>query len=885
MSIHNPPKYAERFFNWFCHQAHLEGLEGDLYELFERRSHQQGHIKAKIYYLLDMITLLRSSVANPVKFKTQNVTMGILNNYLKSAFRQGWKRKGFSAINLFGLTMGITSMMFIMLFISDELKYDQNITKADQKFRIYNIRYGEDGVVNYLPIVPPAFAPRLKENFPQVEKAGRILFDYGGTIFNVDDKPFSEKNGIFAEIEALEILSLDIVEGELSSMDEPLSILMSQSTFKKFFGDVTFKDQTVNIGQRTLQVIGIFKDYPEQFHLNVDYIFPFKLAVKNVTEERMNSWVWQQFYTYIQLRPETDHDDFTQQFRSYIEKTAKPITSEGGFYYIPNLQAIRDIHLHSSNFEWDIAVRGNYQSIVFLSIAASIILLIACLNFINLTTALALKRAKEVCVRKFIGAKRTQLLIQYGMESSLYTLLAGGVSFILLILILPYFNNFTGKNFDINSLLILKNIAMYLGTLFLLGIFSGIYPAILLTSFKPLVVLHGASNVSLNTGKDGVKVNVRQIMIGLQYVLSIGLIIISLVIQKQYNFLQKTDMGFNKENLMVIPLTNNLRKDINVTRKAFEGYNGVKEVSFSYGVPGGIVAGDGVFVPDKTDNEQSSNMFLVDHNYLTTMQMKLMAGRDFDEDRASDLSEAFIINETAVKNFGLNSPEEAIGESIHWTMWSNQDSLKRGHVIGVVSDFNFKSLHNMMSSVVIHIGPSYFGSIIIRVGESDLQETIKHIESSYRTFEPSRPFEFEFVDQTFQKFYEGEQKLNLLFSFFTIIAILTAAIGLFGLVSFNVTSRIREISIRKVLGASTRIIFTLVVKQYFIMVSICLMIALPIAYYFASQWLTNFAFKVELNAWIFVQVALITVLLTIITVGFQAYRGAMANPSEKLKAE
>lgn len=455
MSKHDPPKFAERFFSWFCHQAHLEGLEGDLYELYERRIRKQGYLKAKLYYLLDMITLLRSTVTNPVKFKTQNVTMGILNNYLKSAFRQGWKRKGFSAINLFGLTMGITSVIFIMLFISDELKYDQNITNAEQKFRIYNIRNGEDGVVNYLPIVPPIFAPSLKDNFPQVEKAGRILFDYGGTIFNVEEKPFSEKNGFFAEVEALEILDLELLEGDLSRMDEPKSILLSQSTFRKFFGDVPFKDQTVKLTRSTLQVVGIFKDYPKQFHLNVDYIFPFEFGVGRVSEERMNSWVWQQFYTYVQFKRGTDIDEFTQQFRSYIEEKAMPITSESGFYYIPHLQAIRDIHLHSSNFEWDIAERGNYQSIVFLTIAAAIILLIACLNFINLTTALALKRAKEVCVRKFIGAKRSQLLVQYGMESSLYTFLAGGISFILLILILPYFKNFTDKNFDINSLLTL----------------------------------------------------------------------------------------------------------------------------------------------------------------------------------------------------------------------------------------------------------------------------------------------------------------------------------------------------------------------------------------------------------------------------------------------
>jgi len=886
MSIHKLPTNGERFFRWFCHQANLEGLEGDLYEMFEIRVKEKGMVKARLYYLFDLLTLLRPSVSKSFSkiTKTNNILMGIINNYLKTTIRTARKRIWFSTINIVGLTMGITSILFILLFIDDELKYDSHISNLDHKFRIYNITEGENGEVNYLPIVPPAFGPNIKETFPQVIKTGRVMYDYGGTVFKIDDKSFSEKNGVFAEKGALEILDIEMIAGNLSRLDEPKTVILSEKTFAKFFGDAAFDNQTIKWGKGHILVLGIFKNLPEQSHLQLDYIFNFAWAASNWPDERLNSWIWQQFYTYVEVAPGTDVKVLESQIQEYISDQSKPHFKDFKFSYTPYLQSIKDIHLHSSNFEWDIAIRGNYQSILFLAIASLIILIIACLNFVNLTTAQAMKRAKEVCVRKFVGARRSQLIIQYGLEATLYTLIAGIISAIILALLLPYFNIFTEKSILIALLIHPIYLGGYLFFLVILGVLAGAYPTLVITSFNPLMAIHGGDSIKI--GKDGNSgINTRQLLVGTQYILSIGLILLSLIIQKQFMFLQSTNMGFKKENLLVIPLTRTMKNDYEALPDKFANNENIASVALSFGVPGGIVAGDGIHLPNKTDHEHSCNMFMVDENYIATMGMEIKAGRDFSIEMPTDVSEAFILNETAVRNFGLGTPEEAIGEVVHWNIWGSDDSVKIGTVIGVVGDFNFKSLHNEMSSTVLHMGPNYYQSMIVKVVEGNIPAAIESIQTTFREYEPTRPFEYTFIDETFKKFYQSEQKLNWLFSMFTFIAIITAGIGLFGMVSFNVISRAREISIRKVLGASVNSVIQLLVTRYFVMGLISMLIATPIAYYFAEMWLQNFSYSIKINVWIFVEVAAITLLFTATTVGFQAYRGAAASPAEKLRSE
>ncbi len=882
MKQQDPPLLLVRFFTWFCHQMHLEGLEGDLYELFDRNVEKYGVRTARWLWFLDMLTLMRPSVSRSFFKNSKTLKMGIYQNYFRTMLRLSWKRKSFTAINIIGLTLGITSSLFITLFVQDELSYDAHVNNSEKIFRAYNEVYREGEKSGYFPIVPPMFATIIGEEFPQVESVGRIMHDYGGSTFKVGDVHYSEDDGVFAEQVTLDILDMELLHGSYDDLAEPYSMLLSETMFQKYFGEVEFENQVVQLGSRSVKIAGVYRDFPDQSHITPEYVLSWAWLENNVPEERMKSWIWQQFFTYVELKDGQSIEEFKGLFQSRIESVAREQTEEYSYYYIPFFQNIRDIHLHSDGFQWEISETGSYRSVLFLSIAAGIILLIACLNYINLTTAMAVRRAREVGIRKFVGATRGQLFTQYTMESTFFCLLAGAFSAILLVLLLGKFNAFTGKQFSFNEVLSTGNIVLFFGLLVGLGIVSGWYPAIVITRFEPIKTLHGGlNNVSLKS----FRFSTRHIMVGIQYVLSVGLILVSLIIQKQYSFLQNTDMGFNKENLMVIPLTSSLRSDLESTKNAFTSYSGIKDVTFSYGVPGGIVAGDGVILPRIKSSEFTSNMFLVADNYLETLDMEIVAGRGFDPNLKTDEQNAFIINEAAVKGFGLGSAEEAIGEPVNWRMWVDGDSIKRGKIIGVVSDFNFKSLRHKIESTVLHIFPDQFQYVLIKLDGSQFKESMEFIEQQYRTFEPERPFQYEFVDQSFQKFYESEEKAGQLFALFTILAIFTASIGLYGLVSYSIVSRSKEISIRKVLGANLAVIYGLLVKSYFKLVIISLIIAVPAAFYISSNWLENFAYRTNVGWEVFALVVVLTFLMTLVTVSLQALKGAFTNPADRLRSE
>ncbi|MEM9326979.1 MAG: ABC transporter permease, partial [Bacteroidota bacterium] len=797
----DPPALLEQFFRWFCKDSHLEGLEGDLYELFDRRVERNGAFAAQCLYLFDMLSLLRSSVARPIKKNSRLNTMGIFKNYFKTAIRLAWKQKSFSAINLIGLTAGITCAIFVSLYVNDELRYDDHLTQSHLKFRFYNEVTKEKGISSSYPIVPPMYALSAREDFPQFAKVGRVFLDYGGTIFNLDERVFSEKNGVYAEREALDILNVELVAGNLDDLGAPRKMLLSESTFKKFFGDIPWEGQTVQLTRSTVDVVGVYKDFPTRSHIRPDYIFSFDWLLESVSESRMKSWRWQQFYTYFQVAPETDIQLLQEQFQEYIIGIAHPITQEVGLTYMPFFQQVTDIHLHSSDFQWEIAEVGNYQSILFLGIAAAIILVIACLNFINLTTAQSINRGREVGIRKFVGATRMQLLTQTVMESILYCFIAGLMATALVVGGLDVFNEFADKSFGLKEVFTVEHLSIFVGSLMVLGAFSGWYPALVIARFQPIAVLHGGRTIRVVVGARTYQWSAQQILVAAQYVLSVSLILISLIFSDQYRYLVNKDMGFQKENLLTMQLTSSLRQDLEASRAAFSGHTGIDNISFCYGIPGDLVAGDGAFFPELLKREFSSSLFLVDHQYIDVMGMDMVAGRSFSQDMVTDASQAYIINETAVRNLGLGSPEEALGQSVKWKMWTAADTFKVGKVIGVVQDFNFKSLHHEVENVIMHIEPRYLTYMIVRLNGNQLRDAMDHLENAYRSFEPTRPFEYQFVDQSFARFYSSELKMERLFTLFALLAILTAAIGLYGLVSYSVANRSKEISIRKVLGA------------------------------------------------------------------------------------
>ncbi len=885
MKSYDPPKWAERFFRWICEQKQLEGLEGDLYELYERRVTTHGHRVANWFYLFDMLSLMRGSVIKLNAFNKNSNTMDMLIHHLKMAFRSGLKRKSFALINLLGITLGITAVLFISIYLWNETHYDQHYAQVDNKYRVFDIMVRESGKVSTIPMVPPPIGPALKSNFSQVVKAGRLYVDYGGTVFRVGDKVFSEENGFYAEFDALEILDVNIIDGSIEALNEPLSFLFSKSLFTKFFGDVPYDNQTVQLGTYTFSVGGVFEDFPEQSHIRPDYLISFDLLVNQTPEKRMKSWLWHQFITYVELEEGTDLEAFTTEIQSFVkEKSAKDLASIG-ITYSTHFQPMKRIHLHSSEFKSDVADRNSYQNVLFLGVAAIIILLIACLNFINLTSAQIISRAKEVGIRKFVGAQKRQIFLQHSIESLLYVSMAGMISLALFVILLPAFNQFTEKNFELSVLFSPSRLLVYVSALIILGTLAGAHPATVLTKIKAIRIVRGLKTYRVKWGRHTAYFDPRQLLVGLQYILSIGLILISAVVHKQYTYMQEANLGFNKENLILVQTVGAMNRDLANTRSSFSTYSNVKNVSFSYGVPGGIVAGDGIIIPRLGNKEQSTNVFVTDHNFIRTLELEIIAGRDFNVENSSDHAQGFILNEAALRTFDLGSPEEALGESIHWNHWNYPDSVKKGRVIGVVKDFNMKSMRSEVQPVAIHLLDSYMTNMIIRIGAGDLKQTIEFLETQYETFAPGRPFEFTFLDQNFNDFYLKEQKMAQIFSLFTGLSVLTALIGLLGLVSYSINSRGKELSIRKVLGAGIINMYQLLVKKYLVLAGISLFIGTPIAYYIVIQWLDDFAYRINVGFWMVAQVAIVIIVLTVLIVSWHTIKGIRANPVDKLRTD
>ncbi|HAA22494.1 MAG TPA: hypothetical protein DCP28_28405, partial [Cytophagales bacterium] len=830
-----PPRWAERFFRWYCHARHMEALEGDLYEYFERNCDDLGLKQARRKYVADVLLLFRPSVVGTLFNSFTQNTRTMLAHYLRSSMRGMRKRQVTTGIHLIGLITGMVAVGLIGLYVAYEQGFDRHIADAEQKFRVTNIRYGtEDGSVRPVAVVPPMYATALREQFPEVKRAGRTMFDFGGTLFQIGEEVYQEENGMFADTDALQILDLELVFGSLEEEAGANTVFLSERTFRKFFGNVGYEDLSLRAGRGEVKVAGVFKDLPAQSHLHLDYIFSHATIMQFIAEERMASWSWQQWLTYVELNPGVDPVAFAGKFQAYVESEANTVTEPIGYSYEAQITNVKDIHLTASGLEWDMVDAGNQRSIGFLSVAGGIILLIALLNFVNLSTAQALNRAKEVGVRKFNGAHRYQLITQFTLESVLLAFVSAIISLGLVALLLPYFAQFTDKPLALSVLFTAERIALLLASIVALGILAGTYPALLLSQFKPISIIRG---LETQIGKSGRRVDLRLALVGIQFMLTIGLVISSLVIREQFQFLQQKDLGFQQDGIIVMDLPSSFRQAPETTRDRFMDHPNVLAASWSYGTPGGIVAGDLVVKPGE-NRTVPANLFCTDGRYIPTMQMEVLAGRMLNPDLATDVTGGFVLNESMVEDLGYASPEEAVGQPLHWGAWVDDvDSVKRGTIVGVVKDFHFKSLHEVLTGTVIHIWPDAFNSLTLRVNPQDLEGTLAHLQEQWEATESVYPFTFEFLDQRLAESYLAEQRLNRLFLWLTTLAILTACIGLFGLVNHHVIRKVKEISVRKVLGAKPKVIFRILVGRYFILLLACFGVATPLSLWLAQQWL------------------------------------------------
>ena len=800
----------------------------------------------------------------------------MLRNYLKIAIRNLLKNKLFSFINIFGMSISLASVLVISMFVNDELKYDKHIADNDRKFRIYNDRRSDNGDQGNIAVVPYPFATYLQKDYPEIESTLRIMDTFGENLFEAGDKKLQEGNGIYAEPSVIDIFSLDFLQGDPeTALEKPNSVVLTKKLSDKYFNGKDPVGETIKISKTDYTITGVIAALPEHTHLRINYIISSATRTQTFTEKQTENWTFQQYYTYLKLRPGTDAVAFDAKLKSFVEKYAYPKIKPDGFVYTPHLQRLGDIHLHSSDFEWDIAQRGNAQTVYILMVTAILILIIACLNFINLSTARSMRRMKEVGVRKVVGAYRIQLVFQFVTESVVITLLGLAIAVTLTGLVLPELNSFAEKNIP-DPFTLPFTASLILGCV-VLGFLAGSYPAIQLSRFRPAMIFANKE------GRSGGVELFRKSLVVLQFTFSFFLIISAFIVISQNDLLRNKDMGFNKEQLVVVTLSRSQMEKSETMKHEYAGHPNVLSATLSFGLPGDIFPGDGI-IDGASGKNWTTNMFIVDQDYIKTMDMKMVAGREFSKDHPSDPANGFILNETAVKAFGYNTPEEALGKKIHWNIWG-RDTLKKGEVVGVVRDFHMRSLREKISPAVLHIHPSYFWTLTMRVKPEGLQNTIAHFKSTWEKSESEWPFEYKFLDKNFDDMYRNEEKLSAMLSGFTGFAILVACLGLFGLVEYSVNQRAKEISIRKVFGAGIPALLLLLTKRYLLLIAIAFAIVIPLSYYTSSEWLQNFAYRIDISPVIFVKAAALILLITFATVIFQSLRAAMSNPAKVLKNE
>ncbi|HTQ65367.1 MAG TPA: ABC transporter permease [Puia sp.] len=793
----------------------------------------------------------------------------MLKNYLRIAFRNLWKHRVFSFINILGLTVGMTAFFLIFSYVKFELSYDSFHSKAD---RIYRIVSDIKTPTETIHANGPSWAvvPHLNEEFPEIETAARISF--ASLLVRKGDIKFQEDHTLFADSTFFKIFDFKLVRGNpQTALNEPFSIILSETASKKYFGDSNPIGQMVLLtdGNFNATITGIMKDIPENSQIKGDMLVSMSTVTKKFNPGLDDQWGNYGNRSYVLLKPGTNAKRLEAKFPAFLEKKNGTEMKQLQMFPTLFLEPLRDVYLRSTR---DQSKTGNINNVYIFSIIGAFILLIACFNFINLTTARATERAKEVGIRKVIGAAKAQLRKQFIGESVILCLIAYFLSVLLSALMLPLFNQLSGKIISHN----IFTHPSYLWMLFLtaigIGILAGLYPAFILSSFQPVIVLKGR----FATSTKGILL--RKSLVIAQFTISIALIIGTIVVYNQMNYMRSQDLGFNKEQKLIIDTHGDDAKD--ALKQAISTLPNVISTSLSGSVPGGDNPGAYSQIENIKGEMQIANLdlYFVDYDYIPQYKMKILAGRSFSRDFASDTTHAMIVNEAAMKMFGYTSPQQIIGKK--FSQWGRE-----GTIVGVVKDFHFRSLQEVIKPLSLRIEPRGCGLVSVGINSKNIPATIASIENKWKTLIPHRPFSYYFLDDFFDKQYRSEDRFGKLFLNFAILAIFISCLGLLGLASYSTMQRTKEIGIRKVMGASVPNILNLLSIDFLKLVAISFLIAAPIAWYFMHKWLEGFAYRTNLYWWIFALAAVLGLLITLITISFQAIRAAVANPVKSLRTE
>jgi putative ABC transport system permease protein len=896
---HRPPAWADHFLEWYCSPQFLEEIQGDLYEAFHRRCKEVGPRWAKWLFTVDVLRSFSFRTFDYSLLPSLN-SLSMLSYYLKLTFRNLLRKMAFSFINIMGLAIGMAAFFLIIEYASFEWSYDRFHENSDRIYRVYLERHPARH--RLISSNHPGAGPALKAEYPEVEDYARMLPQSVGlgklvTLSHVDqngrEKVFFEENIYIVDPSFLTVLTFPLKYGNAATaLADPSSIVISESVADKYFeGENPLGKTLILNGGRSFKVTAVLEDIPANSHIKFDILTSFWIQ-ENIrgSFDSEGLWKWAEFYTYVKLARNEDAKKFEEKLEGFIERHNGEYFKKTNVHERVRLQALTDIHLRSPAMHNEREVHGSEQMVHFLLIIAGLIIFIAWINYINLSTSKSLERAREVGVRKVVGALKRQLITQFLLESAAINFVALILSFIFTAVAYPYFSELTGKNIGGNlfesALIDVPSFWFVVGGIFLAGSFlAGFYPAFMLSSFKVISALKG----KFFRSQSGI--TLRKVLITSQFIISIALIAGTITVFKQVRFMRNHELGFSKDQLLVIKppgvVDSTIIRRVESFKAEMTRDPHIRNITFSSEIPGGLVASrNGIRRFDEgPDAITNAYQYFVDHAFIPTYELTVVAGRNFTEMerlRSPDAkSNPIILNRKIVETLGYKNPEEAINELVHFGLGGN-DWI--GEIVGVVENFSQQSLKNDYEPLIFFPAPRA-AFITVNLDLTNLAQSIAFVKEKYEMAFPLNPFDYFFMDDHFNRQYIADQQFGNVLSLFTCLALIVAGLGLYGLTIFIMSQRTKELALRRILGASLSNIVRLFSKDFVRLIVISNVITLPIVYFLIDRWLNNFAFRIDIGWLVFVVPFLILLTISLTTVSFQTIKTGLTNPVNSLRSE
>lgn len=857
------PKVLEYMLRLFTGEYDHDTLWGDFDEMYQMIFEEKGKRAANRWYLTQIIRALPSFILHTFYWR-----LYMLKNYLKVALRTVKRQRIYSFINILGLALGIACCLMIYLYVSYEMSYDKFYPDSSRIYRVATDSHFQSRS-HVWALTPAPLGPALEEGFPQIEQAARVLFKGRGVVEKNKQLSFADRI-FYADPKVFDVFGISFLYGESSAaLLRPNTMVVTQSFSRLHFGKNNPIGQTLHIDKFEYEITGIIPDPPSNTHFRYNIL----MNINDLAEDsHMTSWNHMYLYTYIKLREGLEPKDFEEQVRHVAETHTQNREGSRGVGQEYFLQPVKNIHLHSHL----IAEMGQPGSPVYLYIFSAIglfIILLACINFMNLATARSANRAKEVGMRKVIGAHRKQLVSQFLGESLITAIISLVLSVFIAETMRPFFNALSGKKFLIIDFFQPGVIFLLIVFTLFAGLVAGSYPAFLLSAFKPVTILRGFSRAGNRSAI------LRKALVIFQFAVSLFLIICTFIIYRQISFMKDYPLGFEKEQKIIIPVRDDISETYENVKSEFLSHPTLQKATVSSSIPGwGIHKHYFRMSEGNSTEEHSLNHLYVDFDFLQTYKIEILSGRPFQRVLRADASEAFIVNESAVKVFGLDSYEEILGKTIECG-----DVPKR--IIGVINDFHFYGLQGAIDPLVLEIKPSQFSFLTLSANTENLSATFPFLEEKWRELFPGHPFEYFFLDEDYDLQYRSEERTGKLFAVFTFLGFFIACLGLFGLASFTSEQRTKEIGIRKVLGASVSKIAILLALDFTKWISIASSVAWPMAYWISKKWLEDFAYRINIPLAAFIIASLCAFFIALSTVSYQALKAAVSSPVKVLRHE